>query len=94
MIPPVREIDSCSHSDPPPIETRRSCKNPGALSLAAKKLEANIDRRNDAKSQKSRIGTPSRGVGIRKSVTRSCKIMKEAFFKVDENVCLGPVVPK
>ena len=58
-----------------------SVDSPGAQTLAALKAEAIKDKTKISHSQQGRFSTSSRGTGTRRKVTRSCKTMKEAYFK-------------
>ena len=74
-----------------------SVDSPGAQTLAALKAEAIKDKTKISRSQQGRFSTSSRGTGTRRKVTRSCKIMKEAYFKGMEwtrTFVSGPMDPR
>ena len=54
---------------------------PGSQTLAALKLEALKDRSRQSRAQHWRHTIKAKTSGSRRKITRSCKIMKEAYFK-------------
>ena len=71
--------------------------SPGSQTLAALKLEALKDRSRQSRVQQGRHTIKAKTFGSRRKITRSCKIMKEAYFKGMEwtkTFVSGPVDPR
>ena len=88
---------SSGHLEPRGENVDTSVGSPGAQTLAALKAEAIKDKAKTSRSQQGRFTTSARGTGTRRKVTRSCKIMKEAYFKGMEwtrTFVSGPMDPR
>ena len=71
--------------------------SPGEQTLASLKAEAKKDRSKLSRDERGRFSQASTTRGTRREITRSCKIMKEAYFKGMEwtrTFVAGPVDPK
>ena len=87
---------SCSHTGPTSLQSSFIADSPGEQTLASLKAEAIEDRSNLSRNKRGRFSQASTTRGTRR-VTRSCKIMKEAYFKDMEwtrTFVSGPVEPK
>ena len=85
------------HLEPRGEGVDAAVSSPGAQTLAALKAEAIKDKAKTSRSQRGRFTTSARGTGTRRKVTRSCKIMKEAYFKGMEwtrTFVSGPMDPR
>ena len=78
---------SCSHVDPTSLQTSFIADSPGEQTLASLKAEARENRSKLSRNKRGRFTQASTTRGTRREITRSCKIMKEAYFS-------GPVDPK
>ena len=78
--------------------TLPSADSPGSQTIAALKREAAQDRQHRSRAPKGRFKPSSfKSPGARKKVSRTCKVMKEAYFKGKEwtrTFVSGPVDPK
>ena len=96
--PPVATIrPSCSYTDPTSFQSSFIADSPGEQTLASLKAEAIEDRSKLSRNKRGRFSQVSTTRGTRREVTRSCKIMKEAYFKGMEwtrTFVSGPVDPK
>ena len=71
--------------------------SPGSQTLASLKLEALKDRYRQPRIQQGRHTIKAKTSGSRRKITRSCKIMKDAYFKGMEwtkTFVSGPVDPR
>ena len=88
---------SCSYTDRRVETSHTAADSPDAQTLASLKAEAIKDQGKLPRSQRGRFSTSSRGKGTRRPITRSCKIMKEAYFRGMEwtrTFVSGPVDPR
>ena len=89
---------SSSQMDPGSPFPTSSIDSPGAQTLAALKKEAIHDRQHKARNQKCRFtASSSKTHRARRGVSRTCKVVKEAYFRCMEctrTFVLGPVDPK
>ena len=88
----------CSQTDLESPIGSFNADSPGAQTLAALKQEAIHDRQQLSRKPKGRFATtPRRSQEGRRKITRTCKVMKEAYFKGMEwtrTFVSGPVDPK
>ena len=93
-LPPA----SCSRTDLESPLGSFNADSPSTQTLAALKQEAIRDRQQLSKNPQGRFATtPRRSHGVRRKITRTCKVMKEAYFKGMEwtrTFVSGPVDPK
>ena len=98
IVPPgAGERASCSRQDLQSNTEAFSADSPGGQTLASLKAEALYDQSKRARSKQKKSASSSRGTGTRRKVTRSCKIMKEAYFQGMEwtrTFVSGPVDPR
>ena len=76
---------------------RHKRHSPGGQTLASLKAEGMQERSKRTTSKRGRQATSFASQGARRKVTRSCKIMKEAYFKGMEwtrTFVSGPVDPR
>ena len=88
---------SCSHTDPTSFQSPFIAGSPGEQTLASLKAEAIADCSKLSRNKRGCFSQASTTRGTRREVTRSCKIMKEAYFKGMEwtrTFVSGPVDPK
>ena len=87
---------SCSHVDHDSSSVVFDAGSPGQT-LASLKAEAMEDRIKPPCNKRGRFAHASTSRGTKREVTRTCKIMKEAYFNVMELTRIfvsGPVDPK
>ena len=88
---------SCSYKDPRSNTDVCGADSPSGQTLASLKAEALNDRSKRTRNRKGRFSANSGAGGTRRTVTRSCKIMKEAYFRGMEwtrTFVSGPVDPR
>ena len=95
---PSEPIPGSSRTDPQSPQTTFNLDSPGLQTLAALKKEAVADRQQKIRSTKAKgKGQSGRGTSARVKTTRTCKVMKEAYFRGMEwtrTFVSGPVDPK
>ena len=95
---PSEPIPGSSRTDPQSPHTTFNLDSPGLQTLAALKKEAVADRQQKKRSTKAKgKGQSGRGTSARVKTTRTCKVMKEAYFRGMEwtrTFVSGPVDPK
>ena len=91
-------IPGSKRTDPQSPHTTFNLDSPGLQTLAALKKEAVADRQQKKRSTKAKgKGQSGRGTSARVKTTRTCKVMKEAYFRGMEwtrTFVSGPVDPK
>ena len=95
--PKASEGASCSYADRRVDTPLTAADSPDAQTLASLKAEAMKDQGKIPRYQRGRFSSISRGKGTRRQITRSCKIMKEAYFRGMEwtgTFVSGPVDPR
>ena len=96
--PPSLPQASCSRTVLESPHGSFNADSPGTQTLAALKQEAIQDRQQLSRNPQGRFTTPPRrSQGGRRKITRTCKVMKEAYFKGMEwtrTFVSGPVDPK
>ena len=89
---------SSSRNDPVSPMVTLSADSTGVQTLAELNKEAVHDRQQRTRNEKGRYATSSKGTArAKRGVSRSCKVMKEAYFKGMEwrrNFLSGPVDPR
>ena len=88
---------SCSQQDHPANMEIYDADSPIGQTIASLKTEVLNDLSKHNRKICGRFASTSRGSGTRRKVTRSCKIMKEAYFKRMEwtrTFVSGPVDPR
>ena len=88
----------CSQTDHQSPQSNSYVDSPGLQTLASLKREAVIDLQQRGKSTKGRgKGQPGKSSTTRRRTSRTCKVMKEAYFRGMDwtrTFVLGPVDPK
>ena len=80
--PPVStDRPSCSRADPTSFQSSFFAGSPGEQTLASLKAEAIEDRSKLSRNKRGRFSQANTTRGTRREITRSCKIMKVAYFK-------------
>ena len=95
---PSEPIPGSSRTDPQSPQTTFNLDSPGLQTLAALKKEAVADRQQKKRFTKTKgKGQSGRGTSARVKTTRTCKVMKEVYFRGMEwtrTFVSGPVDPK
>ena len=96
--PPSLPQASCSRTVLESPHGSFNADSPGTQTLAALKHEAIQDRQQLSRNPQGRFTTPPRrSQGGRRKITRTCKVMKEAYFKGMDwtrTFVSGPIDPK
>ena len=95
--PKASEGATCSYADRGINTPLTTVDSPDAQTLASLKAEAMKDQGKLPRNQRGRFSSTSRGKRTRRQITRSCKLMKGAYFRGMEWTRMfvsGPVDPR